>query len=78
MANISITVRIDDELKKEADVFFDEIGISMTTAFNIFVKQCLREKRIPFEITAIPRQPRKHKEVEIPSTIIVGGEEEDV
>lgn len=77
MANTSITVRIDDDLKKEAEVFFDQIGMSMTTAFNVFVKQCLREKRIPFEITTIPRQPRKHKDSEMPSTIIIGGEEED-
>lgn len=55
MANVSITVRMDSEIKQEAEEFFAEIGMSMTGAFNVFVKQCLRERRIPFEITADPR-----------------------
>ena len=50
MANTSITVRVDENLKKEAEAFFDEIGMNMSTAFNVFIRQCLREQRIPFEI----------------------------
>lgn len=50
MANTSITIRVDEELKKEAEVFFAEIGMNMSTAFSVFVRQCLREQRIPFEI----------------------------
>ena len=48
MANINITIRIDKELKKEADNLFHELGMSFTTAVTIFAKQAVREQRIPF------------------------------
>ena len=54
MANVNITIRMDDGLKKEADALFDEMGMSFTTAINVFVRQCLREGRIPFDITTKP------------------------
>jgi DNA-damage-inducible protein J len=46
-----VNIRIDDSLKERADVLFDELGISMTTAFNIFVRQSLRQGGIPFDVT---------------------------
>ena len=48
-ANISI--RMDANLKEEAEEFFHELGMNLSTAVNIFVRQSLREGRIPFEIT---------------------------
>lgn len=54
MANINVTIRIDEDLKEEADQLFDDLGMSFTTAINVFVKQSLREGRIPFEITKTP------------------------
>lgn len=54
-ANISI--RIDADLKMQADRLFAELGMNMSTAFNIFVRQSLREGRIPFDITL--NQPNK-------------------
>lgn len=56
MANINVTIRIDESLKEEADRLFDDLGLSFTTAINVFVKQSLREGRIPFEITTNPRR----------------------
>lgn len=50
MATISITFRMDEELKKKAETLFDEIGINMTTALNAFVKETVREGKIPFEL----------------------------
>lgn len=55
MANSNVTIRIDDELKKQADEMFDELGMSFTTAVNVFVKQALREGALPFEVTLHPR-----------------------
>lgn len=49
MANL--TMRIDDELKKQAEELFNELGMNMTTAFTIFAKQAVREQRIPFNIS---------------------------
>lgn len=54
MANPSttnISIRMDAELKQQADAFFNELGMNLSTAFNIFVRQSLREKRIPFTIS---------------------------
>ena len=51
MANVNVTIRMDSELKKQADELFDELGMSMTTAFTIFAKQAVREQKIPFDIS---------------------------
>ena len=47
----NISIRMDTELKAKADALFGELGMNMTTAFNIFVRQSLREGRIPFDIS---------------------------
>lgn len=52
MAQISL--RVDDAVKREAETTFEEIGLSMTTAINIFLKAVAREKRSPFELSADP------------------------
>jgi DNA-damage-inducible protein J len=52
MAQISL--RVDDEVKKNAEQTLDDIGLSMSTAINIFLKTVAREKRIPFELSADP------------------------
>ena len=54
MANTNVTIRIDETLKREADELFDDLGMSFTTAVNVFVRQAVREGRIPFEITRNP------------------------
>lgn len=50
----NLNIRIDRELKERAEAVFGEMGMSMTTAFNIFVRQTLRQGKIPFEIYADP------------------------
>ena len=52
MAQISL--RVDDEIKRCAERTFDDIGLSMSTAINIFLKAVVRENRIPFELSADP------------------------
>ena len=54
MAQTNINIRIDEELKKQFEKFCEDTGMTMTTAFNIFVKKAVKEQRIPFEITADP------------------------
>lgn len=49
-----INIRVDDEVKRDAEVTLDAIGLSMSTAINISLKKVAREKRIPFELTAEP------------------------
>ena len=50
MANTSMNIRMDAEVKKQAEALFNEIGMNMTTAINIFLKQAIRENGIPFEL----------------------------
>ena len=47
----NISIRMDNELKAAAEALFDELGMNISTAFNIFVRQALRERGIPFRIT---------------------------
>jgi DNA-damage-inducible protein J len=49
-----VNIRIDDDLKEQADLIFGELGLNMTTAFNIFVRQTVREGGIPFAVTTKP------------------------
>lgn len=52
MASTSINIRMDSELKNQFEAFCADMGMSMSTAFNIFAKKSVREYRIPFEIGA--------------------------
>lgn len=49
-----ISVRIDDDVKRQAEKTLADIGLSMSTAINIFLKKVARESRIPFELSADP------------------------
>ena len=51
MANTSINVRMDADLKRQFEAFCADIGMTMTTAINVFAKKAVRENRIPFEIS---------------------------
>lgn len=53
----NISIRMDSDLKAQADALFGELGMNLSTAFNIFVRQSLREGRIPFDISL--NQPNK-------------------
>lgn len=50
MAQTSVNIRMDADLKRQFEAFCSDMGMSMTTAFCIFAKKVVREYRIPFEI----------------------------
>lgn len=55
MATVNMSIRMDTELKKQADAMLADMGLNMTTAMNIFLRQVVRQGKIPFEIaTDIP------------------------
>ena len=56
-ATTNISIRMDSDLKAQADALFGELGMNLSTAFNIFVRLALREGGIPFEISL--NQPNK-------------------
>ena len=49
----NLNIRMDKELKEQAEIFFNELGLNMSSAFNIFVRQSLRQGKIPFEISLV-------------------------
>ena len=51
MKNVNVTLRVDEDLKKQAETLFSELGLNLTTAFNIFLRQSVREQQIPFRVT---------------------------
>jgi addiction module RelB/DinJ family antitoxin len=53
MAKVSTNISLDEDLKKEAQALFAEFGLDLTTAITIFLKQSLREGRIPFAIQKV-------------------------
>lgn len=55
MATVNMSIRMDTELKKQAEAMLSDMGLNMTTAMNMFLRQVVRQGRIPFEIaTDIP------------------------
>ncbi len=52
MGQTNVNIRMDSEIKKEAEQLFESLGMNMSTAFNIFVRQSLRTGGIPFQIIA--------------------------
>jgi len=46
----TVTARVDENVKKEAETLFKKMGINMSTAMNLFLKKCILEQGIPFEL----------------------------
>lgn len=51
MATSNVTIRMDKELKDKAEELFTDLGFNFTTAITAFVKQAVREQKIPFVIS---------------------------
>ena len=51
---VQVKILVDDTIKMEAERIFDDVGISMSTAINVYLKAVVRENRIPFELSANP------------------------
>ena len=52
MPPVSTNIKIDPQLKKEAQRLFDDMGLNLSTAINMFLKQAVREQAIPFRVGA--------------------------
>ena len=55
MAQATFSIRMDTALKQQFDRLCTDFGMNATTAFNIFARAVVREKKIPFEISAFTR-----------------------
>ena len=55
----TITARVDENVKKEAETLFKKMGLNMSTAMNLFLKKCILEQGIPFELKVPNRETLK-------------------
>ena len=63
MKSVNVTVRLDEEIKKEFDSFCDNVGINITTAFNMFIKATLRNRALPFTVSDSSTKQKARKEL---------------
>lgn len=77
MGTVNVTLRIDEQLKNQADSLFSDLGLTFNSAMTIFLKQSVREQQIPFilkrevpnaatlkalkEVEDMKKNPSKHK-----------------
>ncbi len=59
MKSVNVTLRIDKELKEQADALFGDMGLSLNTACRMFLKRAVQEQRIPFELRRPDRKTKK-------------------
>lgn len=55
MSTTNVSIRVDSEVKEQAEKLFSDLGMNMSTAFNVFVRQAIREGGLPFQVsTRVP------------------------
>ena len=53
MAQTNVSLRIDEETKREAEALFSKLGLTLSAATLVFYRQALRTQSIPFPLTAV-------------------------
>lgn len=61
----SVQVRLDEDLKKDAEMVFDNLGVDVPTAIRIFFKKVVATRSIPFSLEESPYSFTKEEEDEI-------------
>lgn len=54
MNTTNLSVRVDATLKKDVEQCLDDMGMNLSTAINIYLKQIVRQRAIPFPVSAAP------------------------
>ena len=57
MATTNFSVRMDSDIKKQCEALYSELGMNLTTAINVFLRQSLRVGGLPFDVRV--QQPNK-------------------
>ena len=55
----NIDIYVDSEVKEQAQLVFASLGLDMTTAVNIFLRQSIFQRSLPFAVTALPKLPER-------------------
>ena len=59
----TLTINTDEKTAENFYAFCEELGLDMSTAINLFIRTCLREKRIPFELSLLKNTPPSIEEL---------------
>ena len=59
MAQTNVSLRIDEDVKKDAEAIFSQLGLTLSAATNVFYRQAIRTRGIPFYLTTIDENPEK-------------------
>jgi len=62
VSNTSMNIRMDSEVKRQAQELFAQFGLDMTTAVNMFLRQSFRQRGIPFALQLDPFFSEANKE----------------
>ena len=57
MAQTSVSIRIDEDVKRDAEALFSKLGLTLSAATNVFYRQAVRTQGIPFPLTAVEADP---------------------
>ncbi|MDR1358060.1 MAG: type II toxin-antitoxin system RelB/DinJ family antitoxin [Coriobacteriales bacterium] len=60
MSTANINIRVDADVKQRAQDIFSSLGLDMSTAINVFLRQAIQKRGIPFQVTASP-EPQRNK-----------------
>ena len=55
MSTANLSIRVDAKLKKDVESCLEDMGMNMSTAINIYLKQIVKQRAIPFRVTASPK-----------------------
>ena len=58
MAQTSISIRVDEDIKKDAEALFTKLGLTLSSAANVFFRQAVRTQSIPFPLSAVETTPQ--------------------
>ena len=59
MAQTNVSIRLDEDVKKDVEALFSKLGLTLSSATNIFYRQALRTQSIPFPLSAAPITPKQ-------------------
>ena len=61
MASVNVTIRVEEETKRQFDDFCENVGMNITTALNMFIKAVLRNRELPFPVTDYDSEKQTRK-----------------
>lgn len=64
MSSTNLNIRTDKEIKVAAEAIYNELGLTLTTAVNMFLRQTIRDNGIPFELKLKPNEVTMHAIIE--------------